>query len=595
MVGFALCLVLTLGPISADALSQAQLYTYYEGALYFDVNSSNCNAATGSTISASAPTPTLQAFVDKYGSMAYQNSITTGVPYEFTLAQAMVESSYGSSQLSAQYNNFFGIKAGVGWTGQVVWMPTQEYQNGSFITINAPFRAYPTAAASFADHDAFFKANPRYANALQYTTDPIKFLDAIAADGYATDPNYTQTVGSLITQVEQYVASKNMFPPSSQVAYKIANPSTSPTAGTTPASTAPTAVLCSCYVGSNSSTASTLDPSLVPPPYNTIFSAAGQKYGVAPAFIAAIFYGGEHGDSFPTPPPPYGNGSPWLTSPSGAEGPFQFLPSTWSKVGVDGNGDGKVDIEDLTDSAFSAANYLANDLHAANTTDEQTLRQAAANYNGDGNPNGSYADQVWTAFQKFNGSSTAAASSSNATCPSSSSASVDGYMNPYRGLSSPTPMRIDEGVDYGGSGPIYAIGSGTVVVADNGNAQWPGGNYVSYQLNSGPAAGKIVYMAENCPLAVHVGEAVTSSTVICNLINSFPFSEMGWAYPASYNDTPLAHYVYIGVPDGTATAYGVNFNQLLVKLGAQSGTYQFSYQQGGKSPAGTLPAGWPTW
>ncbi len=145
----------------------------------------------------------------------------------------------------------------------------------------------------------------------------------------------------------------------------------------------------------------TLPPS-VPDPYNGIFTAAAAKFDVSPAFLAAVFYGGEHGNSFPDPPPPYGHGSPWATSYAGANGPFQFLTSTWAGYAQDGNGDGKKDIQDLTDAAFGAAKYLA-DLGAKGTTDEGKLRQAAADYNGIHDPSASYPSLVWAAFQKFGG------------------------------------------------------------------------------------------------------------------------------------------------------------------------------------------------
>ena len=194
------------------------------------------------------------------------------------------------------------------------------------------------------------------------------------------------------------------------------------------------------------------------------------------------------------------------------------------------------------------------------------------------------------------GGGTTSSTGSGSNCGSGSTASSTGYENPYRSVQGLTPMRIDEGVDYGGSGPVYAIGNGKVVVADNGNADWPGGNYVAYQLTSGSYAGQYVYFAENCPLSVTVGEAVTSNTVICTMHNAFPYTESGWSLSAKYNDTPMAHCVYITVPDGTATAFGYNYDQLLQSMSPAPppGTWQFPNQTGGKNLAGSLPAGWPS-
>lgn len=113
-------------------------------------------------------------------------------------------------------------------------------------------------------------------------------------------------------------------------------------------------------------------PDSVPEPYNEIFTRAGQKHNVEPALVAGIFHYGEHGGSngagWPNPPPPYGTapsfgeeGYPWRSSPVGASGPFQFMPATWEGYKDDGTDppDGTMDIQDLEDSAFGAAKYLA--------------------------------------------------------------------------------------------------------------------------------------------------------------------------------------------------------------------------------------------
>jgi hypothetical protein len=186
-------------------------------------------------------------------------------------------------------------------------------------------------------------------------------------------------------------------------------------------------------------------PPSVPKPYNAIFTAAANKFKVPPAFLAALFYAGEHGSSWPDPPPPYGHGSIWAdshvtggnqdwppgtpgTRPIGARGAFQFEYPAWTSNGQDGNGDGKKDVEDLADAAFGSAHYLAG-LGAA-TTDQSKLHEAAYHYNGSGPQAVAYADKVMAAFQKFNngagaGDNSVSEVSISASC--SSGKSVDGY------------------------------------------------------------------------------------------------------------------------------------------------------------------------
>lgn len=187
----------------------------------------------------------------------------------------------------------------------------------------------------------------------------------------------------------------------------------------------------------------------------------------------------------------------------------------------------------------------------------------------------------------------------SASSCSSGSSDVSGYQDPLRALEqngSLTPERIDQGVDYSGSGPIYAIGNGKVLNVYNcgwGSCAGLGGAgaFIVYRLSDGPAAGKYVYVAENCPWKVQIGDSVTSNTVVCNLVNQFPNLETGWANGSALG-AALASSVWPKSVDDTAhyTAYGLNFSQLLVKLGAPPGTIQPGAQQ-----LGTLPGGWPTW
>lgn len=260
---------------------------------------------------------------------------------------------------------------------------------------------------------------------------------------------------------------------------------------------------CSCGTGGAVS-------DLVPAPYNTIFTAAANKFQVDPAFLAAIFYGGEHANSWPNPPPPYGTGGPWATSPAGAEGPFQFLPSTWATYGVDSNGDGRVDIQDLTDAAFGAAKYLAA-LGAANNTDESALRLAAGKYNGTG-PHDSYANSVWNAYLKFRSGETSSGCTS----------SITGCTNPFPG--GWIPNRLDMGYDGTFKGQIVAPCSGTITYAGNFNG-WNGsyGVIIKFDNDVGLPT-RSLFFTEGVQPIVKSGQHVNAGDAIAN------------AYPSPYGD-----------------------------------------------------------
>jgi hypothetical protein len=161
---------------------------------------------------------------------------------------------------------------------------------------------------------------------------------------------------------------------------------------------------------------------------------------------------------------------------------------------------------------------------------------------------------------------------------------LDGYYNPLRGLTSLWPQEVDQGVDYCASGPIYAVGDG--VVANVYSSGWPSGVFISYRLTSGPAKGLYVYDAEDVTPSVSIGEHVTPTTVVGQLHDAATCLETGWADPPGPIQHAAAHLEFTGE---NSTAYGLNFNTLLVALGSRPGLPQPD------GPPGPLPAHWPTW
>lgn len=118
------------------------------------------------------------------------------------IAQAVIESASGTSGLSANYNNYFGIKGSFGSDSSVV-MPTQEYYSASPVTIDQPFRKYADREGSFRDNAALLR-NGITGNPLIYSgtwrENAQSYQDATAnlQKSYATSPIYASTLNSMI-------------------------------------------------------------------------------------------------------------------------------------------------------------------------------------------------------------------------------------------------------------------------------------------------------------------------------------------------------------------------------------------------------------
>lgn len=114
------------------------------------------------------------------------------------IAQAALETGWGTSSLMLKANAYFGIKAGKSWTGKVYSSKTKECYDGvNFTTETACFRAYDTVAESVSDYFDLITGSSRYAGAVN-ETDAEKSITAIKNDGYATDPNYIKSIMNII-------------------------------------------------------------------------------------------------------------------------------------------------------------------------------------------------------------------------------------------------------------------------------------------------------------------------------------------------------------------------------------------------------------
>lgn len=132
-------------------------------------------------------------YIEKYRDMAQDQMHRHKIPASITLAQGLLESGAGRSDLAIRANNHFGIKVGMGWTG--------PYVVKSDDNPNDKFRKYNSVEESFEDH-AQFLMKPRYASLFQLSpTDYKGWAHGLKQCGYATSPTYAQ---QLITIIENY-------------------------------------------------------------------------------------------------------------------------------------------------------------------------------------------------------------------------------------------------------------------------------------------------------------------------------------------------------------------------------------------------------
>jgi murein DD-endopeptidase MepM/ murein hydrolase activator NlpD len=161
------------------------------------------------------------------------------------------------------------------------------------------------------------------------------------------------------------------------------------------------------------------------------------------------------------------------------------------------------------------------------------------------------------------------------------------YENPFRAIPGLIPQRIDQGVDFAGAGPVYALGDAVITNATSTDYGWPGGGWITYRLDDGPAAGQTVFVAEDVVPTVSVGQHVTSDTVIAKMYNGGGI-ETGWATAdSSTAESQASEAGGISGAGPFPTQVGMNFEELLQALGVPAGNNRHD------TPSGLLPSRYP--
>lgn len=139
------------------------------------------------------------AYIDQYKEIAINEMIRTGVPAAITLAQAVLESQSGESDLVKRSNNHFGIKCKPEWTGARTFH--DDDSKGEC------FRVYDNPESSFKDHSDFLRTRAHYQFLFNLKpTDTDAWAKGLKKAGYATAPTYPQKLIKIIKdyQLDQY-------------------------------------------------------------------------------------------------------------------------------------------------------------------------------------------------------------------------------------------------------------------------------------------------------------------------------------------------------------------------------------------------------
>ncbi|HPK10167.1 MAG TPA: glucosaminidase domain-containing protein [Saprospiraceae bacterium] len=173
-----------------------------------------------SVMSLCAKNPVAEEYIAKYKQIAEFEMKRTGIPASVKMAQAILESDMGRSDLAREANNHFGIKCGGSWDGKNYYKHDDDYNHDGTL-IESCFRHFEDAEASFMEHSNFLtdpKKESRYGFLFNLSPDDYKgWCNGLRDAGYATDSKYPKKLIDIIEKYNLYdldneVLSENTAP-----------------------------------------------------------------------------------------------------------------------------------------------------------------------------------------------------------------------------------------------------------------------------------------------------------------------------------------------------------------------------------------------
>jgi len=174
--------------VSNDGMTPREKYLYTQSdEIFEDFKTRNQGGVNNFTVD----------YIGTYKDIAIRKMEEYNIPASITLAQGILESGNGLSELTRKANNHFGIKCHSGWKGKKVYHDDDRR--------NECFRKYPTAEGSFSDHSKFLTTRGRYEFLFDLRPDDYKaWARGLKKAGYATDRKYPRKLISFIENFELY-------------------------------------------------------------------------------------------------------------------------------------------------------------------------------------------------------------------------------------------------------------------------------------------------------------------------------------------------------------------------------------------------------